>query len=344
MACSIYYFIIFSFRNYTVGIDLKNYLIRYHAFATTPFKDIFSLADSYSFEYGFAILVKSLTYISDSAIIFMLATGIIITYGFYRFIKKYSEDVIFSFFTFFTFSMGTGAMNVVRQYLAIVLLLSSIEFIEKNKFVKFAILVLLASTIHSGSIIFIVLYPLVKITKLDARFVISAIGGTIFFALFGDKLLNPIIRQTSFSWYIGRAGSGESMLVFSLVLTMLMYYLQKGDEEIVGRKKIWLDMMLLSIIFNAAALHLGLFERVMRFFYPAIIIMIPNTLNEYSSIKNISIKKWLKILLILFFVVFFYYIMCSGDGRSSGGTNPYEFMNISSFNQDSLELYNSWYH
>lgn len=340
--CFLYYFIIYSFRNFTVGTDLKNYLIRYHAFAITPFKEIFKLADHYSFEYGFAIFVKVLTYISDSALFFMIVTGAIISFGFYRYIKKYSNDVLFSFLIFFTFSMGTGAMNVVRQYLAIVILLASIDYIEKNKLFKFSLFVLLATTIHTGSVVFIVLYPLIKLTKLDARYVLAVLGGTLVIVFLGDKLLYPIIGQTSFAWYIGRSGSGESMLFFSVVLTLLLFLWKKKDGDMIEREKIWFDMMMLSIIFNAAALHLGLFERVMRFFYPALIILVPNTLSDLS-IKKMEIKKVTRTMLIIFFVLFFAYIMYTGNGNKSGGTYPYEFMDLNEFNNDALGLYNLWY-
>ena len=342
IVCFTLLFVLFIFRDYTVGTDLKNYLIRFLKIGETPFNELWDLSNHYSFEFGFTLLNKFIYMIFPSTFSFMVVSSFFTLIGFYHFINKFSKNKLLSFYIFFTFSMATNSMNTIRQYMAISLLLFSIDYLLSRDLKKYLIFVILATTIHSSSIIFVVLYPLINCLKfnvLDKKSIYLLLIFVAFFSLGGFEIIKYIMSFTSFAWYLNNLkGSGETMLV--LLITIFIFleyiYMNKSNGQIINT----LMMMLgITILLNSVALHIGILERMMRTFIPAIIILIPNSF-DYMNFKKNTICL-IRIASHIFFLFYFIYIMLTP--ASSGNTNSYKFINPINLNTEIEHIYEEVY-
>lgn len=343
MICFLFLLIILVFRDYTVGIDLKNYLIRFLKIGNTPFNELWSLSQEYSFEYGFTFFNKIAYLLYPNVFTFMIFSSIFSLIGFFHFINRYSNNKIFSFFIFFTFAMATNSMNTIRQYISISILLYSIDFIIEHDFRKFLIFVILATTIHSSSIAFIIVYPIQNILNLNIlqkKYILILLFLVVFSFLFGYEIIKFLMKYTSFSWYLNNlTGSGETMLIVLMTFFVgleFVYISNKCNDNITN---ILMIMLGITILLNSLALHIGILERMMRTFIPAIIVLIP---NSFYFIKTKSyILNSAKILVCSFFVFYFAYIMQSSS--FSGGTNVYKFISPEKLNSDIQYIYETVY-
>lgn len=342
LICFSLLFILLVFRDYTVGTDLKNYLIRFIKIGETPFNELYDISNYYSFEFGFTLLNKIIYMIFPSTFSFMILSSLISLFGFYHFINKYSRNKLFSFYIFFTFSMATNSMNTIRQYMAISILLYSLDYLLNKDIKKYLLYIFLATSIHSSSIIFIVLYPLInrfKVNVINKKYVFLLLLFIAFFLFGGFELIKYLMSFTSFAWYLNNLnGSGETMLIllFSMYIYLLFAFINKETDQIINLSMIMLGI---TILLNAVAIHIGIIERLMRSFIPSIIVLIPN------SIDCIDLRKHLislgKIALHFCFALYFIYIMSSP--ASSGNTNLYKIENPIKLNNEIRQIYDESY-
>ena len=317
--------IVMVFRSSKVGTDLPVYLNRFESIGRTDFANIFSLSSKYSFEYGFTILNKILFIICPHKMAFMFATSLISLFGFYYAIKKYSNLKFLSVFLFITFCIMTNSMNTIRQYMAISILLYSLKYIiEKKSLLHFLILVLIATSIHSTSLIFMIVYPLSLIITINKYYLFVLISTLLIAALFGKGIISLIIENTSFAWYLNRTGgSGEEMLLILSIIYAFCYILNSKYCKI-NMVLIWMHMLAMMLIFNVLSINFYIMERMMRYFSPCILILIPNSLSILPDRRK---RTFLIIIVMLCFFLYFIYIMSSPE--SSGNTNEYKFSVIS---------------
>lgn len=275
--------LISAFRDETVGRDLLNYIPRYKSLGVASWSTLFEIADSFSFEHGFALLCKLLYLIDPTSAFFLIMTSFGVAIGFYNIIR-WSKMPITTLFIIYSFGIYGSSMNVVRQFLAFSILSLSIKYIKEKKFWKFLCIVMLATSIHSMSILFIMVYFLTDF-EFNDKSIVAFVLGCVFMAIFGINVVSIFIRRTSFSWYLQRLGqgSGESTLLLLLFILAVFYLLRTVIYEFDSEYNIWIWVLAVTIVSNILALKLGIFARVMKFFLPFLGIIIPDIL---LALKN----------------------------------------------------------
>ena len=137
-----------ALRGLTIGRDLINYIPRYSTLGSSDWGSLFTLADRYSFEYGFAVFCKLLYMIDPDPGFFLIVTSVIIGLGFYKF-SKLSKLPLTTFFIIYSFGLYGSSMNIVRQFLAFSIFVFGIRFLTERKLIKYILVVLLAMSIHT---------------------------------------------------------------------------------------------------------------------------------------------------------------------------------------------------
>lgn len=151
-----------AFRGRNIGNDTCKYL---DLFNKVRFKSITELKDRY--EIGYLYLNKMLSLISDNQQIILIVTSCIILICYAYFIKIFCKCLV-ECISIFILGYFTSSMNTIRHQIALGLVLISYKYIKENKIFKFLILILVASTFHSTSIIFLISYPISKL-KINFR-------------------------------------------------------------------------------------------------------------------------------------------------------------------------------
>lgn len=143
------------FRGEQVGSDTNSYVF---------FFRILESSNKYAYasirtrmEPGFVLFMKMLTYVSKSPQVVIIVSSCIIMFSILRFFIKYSKCIWMSVFFFFCLFYD-ASLNIMRQYLALSILLWAYDYIQKKDFLRFLILVILATTFHYTAALFIIAY------------------------------------------------------------------------------------------------------------------------------------------------------------------------------------------
>lgn len=320
-------FFISSLRSRQIGIDLKRYIPRFYLIARTEWGSMFSLRHKVDFEYGYILYNKIISIFFNHGQMLIVITSAIIMISFAYFIKKYSKIPWLSFFLFITLAFYGRSFNVLRQYIAMSILIFSIKYIKERQLLKFLICITIAMSIHTTAFVFIILYPMYNI-RISYKYLISF---SIFSSIIGFSSRYIIyfgLKYTQYDKFIQKIGSGlgngtgEGMLIVLIGVIVGMLIFKNNFEHVDNNSRLWFHMLLIAIFFNILSLNLAVFERVMRYFMIAMIVSIPNTIYSVTDKK----LKYIGIIAVLVLTSLYYFNIVMIDYSSSSGIIPYRFM------------------
>lgn len=321
-----------GFRAVSIGVDTITYV--------SLFNSIDSIGAYYSrFEIGFLFLLKGLHAISSSETFFLLVTScisigipIIIVY-------KYSEDPLLSVILYILLKDYFYQMNVIRQSLAVVIVLAAFAILinnkkRKTKVISFA-LILLGVSIHKVSIIAFIPYVFFvspkkrdKYLKPETTVRYTLITSAIAFIAFPLIIL---ISSHLFPQYMVYFYSewGESNYFASLI-TMLMYlmfllvganYMRK-KSVITDTDRLALMMTMFCVVTWTLAMRMEIFSRLAGLFSIYMpLLFVPSFTNCPILYTNRRILKIAIVLLCALYMTITFVFRPEWEG-----VVPYKFM------------------
>lgn len=200
-----------ALRSYEVGIDLTlHYASNYAKITSTSWKNAFSIyAGVGYYDWGFVLLCKLIGIISTDVQFFIAVTSIFTLASLGRFIYRYSADValdtllVLTSFTYFQY------MCIIAQGIAVAIVLNGIPYLTQKKYLRYIVVVLVASLVHSSALICIVFILLQKMElKKENIFLYLSVALTAL--VFYQRLMPIIVNHffPMFSFYIGHREHG----------------------------------------------------------------------------------------------------------------------------------------
>ncbi len=203
-------------------------------------------------------------------------------------------------------------MNAMRQAIAGLIFLTSIQYVEQKKFGKFTVCFILALLFHKLSVILFVFYPLLKykddwFKSIPLQLILFAIG--VFLNYHGEILLNLI--ETPFVWFAEKMG--YERYTFDLLFSDRFDRTQFGNNTGLG---IWVKIILtLPIILKSHELkehyHSSLFNMFYSLYFLGVILTL---LLEKSIILN-RVAMFFTIYQLIIYSMFVHY--CFGKKRNN---------------------------
>lgn len=287
-------------RDPSVGVDTKNYQ---EIFEYTHEKGFIELLSIGRHELGFKYYSKIISMIYNNYSFFLMITSVLSMLGVLFFIKDNSKNYFSSLLIFITFNFFGYYFGILRQVLAISVLLISIKYIKERNLWKFVFCVLLASLFHKTSLVFLPLYFIAYI-KIDKTKFIVWISAIFIFLIFKqwilDFIINYIFEPSSFNVKIGE---GYKMLIFLSGLSVLCYFIQDKLVEQDKNNQLFINMVFLATIIQTIATVFSVAYRVTFYYAFAIIILIPNIIELIKNRKfKIGINVLMYILLTLYYL------------------------------------------
>ena len=126
-------FLTAALRATTVGGDLENYIPAFLTISEMSWSELWM----YPWEYGFVLLNKILSLASSNERVLLVGVGLLVTIGYIRFIRVYSKTAWLSLFLLIAFGYYISSLSMLRQSLAIVCVLNSIQYVENRNFKSF---------------------------------------------------------------------------------------------------------------------------------------------------------------------------------------------------------------
>jgi hypothetical protein len=328
--------ILAGIRDYTIGTDVLvygNYWFNFSA-VSTDFVHYEKYATSSSIGYLYAAFNFFVSRFSDNPHVFYFLYSLIENVIVYIALKKNDDmlDVPLGMACYYFLFFNT-MLNVLRQGMALCLVLFSFYYLRKSKFIKYVLINILAILFHSTAIIGFsigIIYLLFKIKQ--RKFVYGLIiGGFILITLFFRNIVILLgnLNQLS-SRYVSFVTSDSSgggfyvhLLLFCLPV-LLVYLFLKISDEFSQEFIVFKTIIFLSMIFSFLSLRFDNISRVSLYFDFMFIFAIPTIEKiSFSQFRIGRVKNSFSFIVYSYLIV--YWIIVYGL-MDSGQTVPFLFM------------------
>lgn len=217
--------LIFGLR-YKVGGDTYNYM---SYFMRAPTLSSWKPVDVSLFEPGFTLFTSIIKTYSDNIYVYQTIISAIITFLLMSFVKRNTTYKYLAMILIYISMYLYYSTEVIRESLAVCLLLTFYPLLNAKKYVLYYILCVFLLTLHSSAIICMLL-PLFNGLRFNGKFVLYIIcfilaGAFLHFIMdrMADyQVFHKLSRYSEHS-YVGYAWSGLRFIYFSLIPMLTLY-------------------------------------------------------------------------------------------------------------------------
>lgn len=242
------YYLLFAFILLTVflslgyywGSDVENYELWYKNFESSSFLwwDFSQYDIITNKEPGFVcinLLCKPIGYWGMRAVLFVIENTII-----YSFIKKHVDKKWYWLAVFvyvFNPNYWVLSSSMMRQWLAMCVVLLGVIFLLRNQYIMFTLLVVLATSFHLTAIICLIILPLSffqrKATKITIIVFFILLGLYYFLSpLFKDYIALYLKTEDLYMYSTQNKGSfGITSILLMTIYTIVLYYAVKTKQK-----------------------------------------------------------------------------------------------------------------
>lgn len=342
-----------SLRDSSVGTDLAgHYAKRFNMIGDYSWSQIPTFSTTIGYEIGYCYFTRFLHLFSNDVQFFIFVTSFLMCAAFGYFIYKESTDVILSTELMLFSCFYYRFMTMMRQGLAISIILVAYTLLNNSErrikdYIKFALLILLASTFHSSAIlcILMILFDRLRFTK---KQIIIGVGVMVVFYLFYMNFytaaLNFFGTGNNYERYLTSTSEGVGHInlqtIYNFILAfvpfLLGYYvlvwekktekhLFKGDESmycLAKNESFLLYMVLIASTFNLLIFRMNILNRFSLYFTPFILILCPYAISSMKLKSNVPIVR-----AFIYFMFGFYFVWLTiTKAAEFYGVVPYQFM------------------
>lgn len=303
--CFMILFVFRGFRSISVGGDVIRYEVLFNELGRMDWT--MGLTRS-GYEVGYLAYCKLLYMIHPDYRTVLIVTSAINTYSILRFVSKNSENPGLSLYCYIGLFFYAQSFNNERQAVAISLLMIAYEYVKSKQLFKFYLLVILASTFHISSVLFIAIYYLADLRFERGYWVafVLSIGVAI---LGGAGILGYVINRISFlnakySSYELDSGAGYRLfaLIIVTILSQLFFFPREEREE--DDLRIILHMLNFSAILQCFSFRIGFFSRAVQIYYVSEILYFAKVITKLSTNEknNILARSMICLIILAYFV------------------------------------------
>lgn len=261
----------------------------------------------FSGDFGFNIYQLLLQKFTKDPQILIFTTALITNLLIIIVLYKYARMFELAVYVYIAAGMFTTSMNGIRQYLAAAIVFCATKYLLKGEFKKYALIILLASTIHKSALVLLPIYFVVRReawTKVTFILLTLSIFIVLGFNAFSSMLFSAL-DNTQYGHYSDFAEGGANKL--RIVITAIPVFIAfLGREKL---KKLWpesdyiVNMSIISVFFIVIASQNWIFARF----------------NIYFGLYNLILISWLVLLfrptnrrliylgIIVFYFIYFYF-------------------------------------
>ena len=289
-------------RSKYIGNDTSTYLELFQEVSYYGVSD--DLKERYEILYLY--LNRIISYFSIENYVLLLVISFIVLSGYYRFIIKHSSSICLSIFIFFFLRFFDDSMNVLRQSLALVILLLSYQYILRDKFIKFLCLVGLAALFHKTALVFIIAYFVRYLNFTRKNIVFVIIGGvtiSIFSGILIDYFMSSYYSYYQNSDYMGDTRLASVLFMLFNICFLFLCYLMLKNKQVSEDIKNQFYFVLIGSVMLLISLKFNLLDRVAAYFNVFMIVLIPNSIKKIRGYN----KKIFSAVVVLTIMIIYYY-------------------------------------
>lgn len=307
--CGIAMFLIIALRHYDVGSnDSLHYYEHWEEMSIRSYNGLKEYIDMTKFEPGYCIFVWIFSHIFPNGQFVFILSAILFTAAVCRFIYKNSEDPELSFVMYICLGLYTFMAQGLRQSMAMSICLFALEFCKKRKLLPFVLLILLATTFHSSSIVFLVVYFIYGYT-LNIRTGIASFGIAGILLVFSRQLaaIGNLLFEREYEGEV-EAGGFVAVAIYIIILAVSMVFSGKRRKE-KDYSFFFFMTMLGAVFYLMRYTEVQIVERISFYFMFGQLIALPNAISRFDKHVSFVVKY---VVIALSFLLFAYRL--NGDG------------------------------
>lgn len=303
-----------SVRDVTTGVDVVGYAEAFHYLSGLSWTDLFQ----YGWEPGYLAYNKIISLFFSDEQALLVVTAILTTTGYAMFICRYSKIPWLSFFLFICLAYFSMSISILRQSLAMVIILNSLKYVLERKKLKYFFSVGLASLFHMTALVCVLIYFFPKLKISITNFVILLLVSFVIVRVFGQELLAYMLLTKES--YIGlvESGQGYAMLLLLTFVTSCGLLISKIESE---EDRLFVHLMIIACCLQFFATQFSLLARIVSYFAVAMIIFIPNVI---ISLRRAEYRLLGNIVCVCLSVAYYYLLVLARSVAS--GDVIYKFM------------------
>lgn len=331
--------IIAGVRDYTIGTDVLLYGNDWFekAISYDSMYQYLMKAKEYNVGVGYAAVNYIVSRISHSPHMFYFVYELLQLTILYRALQAYKDKIEISYaFLVYYFLFFNNSLNILRQAMAIVLVLHSYKFAKNNKIFKFVITIIVAYSFHSSAIVGAVIYPICwaysrsfKKKWIKPTIVIGSISVMVGYRIIFDMLSKiNLISGVRYEKYLIQDIIGGRYLGLGYWIVIMLFLINTRKK---GQKK-FEDFNIISTFLCVSAtisvlpfFGSALLSRISFYFDIFQVILLPivsmNLRIRYGDERETCVvRKTIVLLPIIVYWIIAYIV------RNGAHTYPYLFM------------------
>lgn len=320
----IYMIFLGMMRGLEVGTDHLGYESDFYLIKTFKSMNVMR----HDFEVGYVSFILLFKKFSNDYLTFASLAIPVTLWGFWRFIEAFKVNKAYSLSLFYFSGMYFATFNVMRQMMAIGVILGFINWLLNKKYHKFGVLIIVISLLfHKSTLISLVLIPIhyysAKHAELPKKY-IAIVAGVCFTAFFVGRefvqntslaILFSIGLGDRYDGYLSGMSEGEISNLTATMLTiyfLIWLYFKKTNKNVFIT---WIYFIYITS-FNLFQMLDTAAGRISYPFWAFILVTIPKLIEELNGRK--------KIIFIIISVIFYIsYFTNSYVLNNMNGVNPY---------------------
>lgn len=305
-------------RDFTVGQDTQGYYEAYRSLANN------SLGEALHYngwEPGYVLWNWIMGHIfganSNGFHTYLLFTALFINFSVLNFIKRYSQCVWLSVAVYVAFGYFFSSLHILRQYIALSIILFSYRHLIERNFVKFLLLVVLAGSFHFSAFPFLLTYwlcnrkimPVPMLIIFFLSLVVSFIAGR---TILGFLVVNDVYVDR----YLddGTAGSGYGMLAFMFMLMLVLLILKPKKPD--RRAEMFYWIFFIALCLQPLATVVSMVSRGILYWSLSATVLLPMIINRISDAK----LRLMAYIIVLAGVFYLFNMTNSQEGKEVWAT------------------------
>lgn len=228
-ASVVFLLIIFIAQDFSVSIDIAEYMRQYAIIPTLTFGQMLT----HKFEIGYVLLCRLLEMTFESDRVLLLAMGVLILLPFGRFYDRESSQPMVALMAFVALGMYMHAIIFWRQLAAMAILTFAIPYIRQRKLLPFLLILLAAMSFHKTAVVFLWIYLIYNI-PIGKWLLIGCAGLAAVLGFFGNAIidLGIALLYPKYALFPRLSIGGYTLLALLWVVTLLSYWVfrQRMDD------------------------------------------------------------------------------------------------------------------
>lgn len=227
-ASVVFLLIIFIAQDFSVSIDIAEYMRQYAIIPTLTFGQMLT----HKFEIGYVLLCRLLEMTFESDRVLLVAMGVLILLPFGRFYDRESSQPMVALMAFVALGMYMHAIIFWRQLAAMAIMTFAIPYIRRRKLLPFLLILLAAMSFHKTAVVFLWIYLIYNI-PIGKWLLIGCAGLSIILGFFGNDIidLGIALLYPKYAMFPRLSIGGYTLLALLWVVTLLSYWVFRNRME-----------------------------------------------------------------------------------------------------------------